>query len=310
MPFGRPGGHHDDDPHAHFRSLPPEGAHRCPSGGRAGTEVTIEGSATVAEPFIALSDIAFRYPGGDDGPAVLRDLSLAINQGEFFVLLGPSGCGKTTVLNLVAGFEFPSAGTVAVGGAEITQPGVDRAVIFQGDDSLLPWLTALENIEFGPRVAGLAKEARRELALAHLKLIGLDGQGHKRPSELSGGMKQRIQLARALVCASRVLLMDEPFGAIDAQTRASLQDELGVIWGRTRQTVLFITHDISEAILLADRIGVMTAGPDATLGEIIPVELPRPRDRSLPEFGAMYGRVNAALRMQLARRSDAPRTPS
>ena len=247
------------------------------------------------DPFIALSDVLFHYPGHDDGPAVLRELSLAIPEGEFFVLIGPSGCGKTTVLNLVAGFDFPSAGSVRVDGREIRKPGVDRTVIFQGDDSLMPWLTARENIEFGPRVAGVSKAERHELALRYLDLVGLKGQGHKRPSQLSGGMKQRIQLARALVCASRVLLMDEPFGAIDAQTRTSLQDELGDIWRRTRQTVLFITHDISEAILLADRIGVMTSGPDATLSEIIRVELPRPRDRTLPEFGAMYGRVQGAL---------------
>jgi NitT/TauT family transport system ATP-binding protein len=141
----------------------------------------------------------------------------------------------------------------------------------------------------------MPRPARRDVAQRTLALVGLDGQGHKRPSQLSGGMKQRIQLARALVCESRVLLMDEPFGAIDAQTRATLQDELGDIWNRTRQTVLFITHDVAEAILLADRIGVMTSGPDATLAEIIAVDLPRPRDRSRSEFGALYGRVSAAL---------------
>jgi NitT/TauT family transport system ATP-binding protein len=263
--------------------------------------------ATPKSSFISLRDIEFQYPGHAGGPAVLRELSLDIAQGEFFVLIGPSGCGKTTVLNLVAGFEFPDNGEVIVDGAEVEAPGVDRAVIFQGDDSLLPWLSALENVEFGPRVAGMSKEKRRALAERHLALIGLAGQGHKRPSQLSGGMKQRVQLARALVCASRILLMDEPFGAIDAQTRASLQDEVGEIWSRTRQTVLFITHDISEAILLADRIGVMTHGPDATIAQIIAVDLPRPRDRSRPEFGAMYGRVNAAL--SSVPRADLPTRP-
>jgi len=257
--------------------------------------------AHAAHAFIALRDVGFHYPGHEDGPAVLRDLSLAIAAGEFFVLIGPSGCGKTTVLNLVAGFEFPSHGAVTVDGAEIEAPGVDRTVIFQGDDSLLPWASALENIELGPRIAGLQRSTRREVAERTLALVGLEGQGRKRPSQLSGGMKQRIQLARALVCRSRVLLMDEPFGAIDAQTRAALQDELSDIWGRTRQTVLFITHDVAEAILLADRIGVMTSGPDATLAEIIAVDLPRPRDRSRSEFGVLYGRVSAAL-SQCARR--------
>jgi NitT/TauT family transport system ATP-binding protein len=248
-----------------------------------------------AQSFISLRDVEFHYPGHENGPAVLRDVTLTIARAEFFVLIGPSGCGKTTVLNLVAGFEFPRRGLVSVDGAEIVAPGVDRAVIFQGDDSLLPWSSAIENIELGPRIAGMSKAQRREVAERQLKLVGLEGQGHKRPSQLSGGMKQRIQLARALVCQSRVLLMDEPFGAIDAQTRATLQDELGAIWSRTSQTVLFITHDIAEAILLGDRIGVMTSGPNATLAEIIPVDLPRPRDRSRPEFGAMYGRVSAAL---------------
>lgn len=248
-----------------------------------------------AQSLIALRDVEFHYPGHEYGPAVLRGLTLTIAHGEFFVLIGPSGCGKTTVLNLVAGFEFPSSGLVTVDGVEILSPGVDRAVIFQGDDSLLPWLSAIENIELGPRIAGMSTAQRRDVAERQLKLVGLEGQGHKRPSQLSGGMKQRIQLARALVCESRVLLMDEPFGAIDAQTRASLQDELGSLWSRTRQTVLFITHDIAEAILLGDRIGVMTSGPNATLAEVIPVDLRRPRDRSRPEFGAMYGRVNAAL---------------
>jgi NitT/TauT family transport system ATP-binding protein len=195
---------------------------------------------------------------------------------------------------------------VIVDGEQIRKPGADRTVIFQGDDSLLPWLTALENIEFGPRVAGMSRRTRRDLALRHLELVGLGGQGHKRPSELSGGMKQRIQLARAMVCSSRILLMDEPFGAIDALTRASLQDELAILWGRTRSTVVFITHDISEAVLLADRICVMTAGPDATLAKVIPVTLPRPRDRSLPEFGTMYGQVHAAL--SSTRNGGAPTT--
>ena len=251
--------------------------------------------ATATVPRIALRQVGFRYPGHESAAAVLHDLTLEIACGEFFVLIGPSGCGKTTVLNLVAGFEFPMEGAVLLDGAPIRAPGVDRAVIFQGDDSLLPWASALENIEFGPRVAGVSKRRRRGLAQRYLELIGLAGQGDKRPGQLSGGMKQRIQLARALVCESSTLLLDEPFGAIDAQTRSALQDELADLWMRTRQTVLFITHDIAEAILLADRIGVMTHGPNATLAEIIPVELPRPRDRTRPEFGAMYGRVYQTL---------------
>ena len=183
---------------------------------------------------MSMRGVAFYYPGAVDSAPVLRNLDIDICEGEFFVLIGPSGSGKTTVLNLFAGFEQPSEGKVAVGGRTVDRPGVDRAVIFQGDDSLLPWLTARENIEFGPRVAGMAKKERRALAESKLELVGLHGQGDKYPSQLSGGMKQRIQLARALACSSRILLMDEPFGAIDAQTRATLQDELCAIWQQTQ----------------------------------------------------------------------------
>ena len=255
---------------------------------------------------MSMRGVAFHYPGAAAQSAVLRHLDIDISEGEFFVMIGPSGSGKTTVLNLFAGFEHASEGRVLVDGREIDRPGVDRAVIFQGDDSLLPWLTARENIEFGPRVAGMSRRERRPLAESKLELVGLHGQGDKYPSQLSGGMKQRIQLARALACSSRILLMDEPFGAIDALTRATLQDELCSIWQRTRQTVFFITHDIAEAVLLADRIGVMTSGPEATLGETIPVTLERPRDRSDPAFGALYRQVHDALiGFRRARSTDA-----
>lgn len=245
--------------------------------------------------YMSMRGVVFHYPGAVRHAAVLRNLDIDIPEGEFFVLIGPSGSGKTTVLNLFAGFEHASEGRVIVDGRDVERPGVDRAVIFQGDDSLMPWLTARENIEFGPRVAGISRKERRTLAEKQLELVGLQGQGGKYPSQLSGGMKQRIQLARALACSSSVLLMDEPFGAIDAQTRAALQDELSAIWQRTHQTVFFITHDIAEAVLLADRIGVMTSGPEATVGEVIPVTLDRPRDRSDPAFGALYRHVNDAL---------------
>ena len=222
---------------------------------------------------------------------MLKGLSLEIERGELFCLLGPSGCGKTTVLNLLAGFEQPAGGAIQVDGRPVTAPGVERTVVFQGDDSLYTWLTAVENVEFGLRLAGVAPERRRATAERYLDLVGLRGQGHKYPSQLSGGMKQRIQIARALVCESPILLMDEPFAALDAQTRSTLQDELIGIWQQTGRTVLFITHDIGESILLANRVGLMTAGPEARMKTIVPVDLARPRRRSDPAVGALYERL-------------------
>ena len=222
---------------------------------------------------------------------MLKGLSLEIERGELFCLLGPSGCGKTTVLNLLAGFEQPAGGAIQVAGRPVTAPGVERTVVFQGDDSLYTWLTAVENVEFGLRLAGVAPARRRATAERYLDLVGLRGQGHKYPSQLSGGMKQRIQIARALVCESPILLMDEPFAALDAQTRSTLQDELIGIWQQTGRTVLFITHDIGESILLANRVGLMTAGPEARMKTIVPVDLARPRRRSDPAVGTLYERL-------------------
>jgi NitT/TauT family transport system ATP-binding protein len=246
--------------------------------------------------FIRFGHVDFRYALRDrEAPFILKDFELAIAQGEFYMLLGPSGCGKTTALNLLAGFDHPTAGEVVVDDAPVAGPGVERVVIFQGDDSLYPWLTAQENIEFGLKMAGVRADERCRKAEEYLQTVGLEGQGHKFPGQLSGGMKQRIQIARALVCESRILLMDEPFAALDAQTRAILQDELASIQRRTHRTVFFITHDIAEAILLADRIGVMRAGPASAVKEEITVDLPRPRRRGAPEFGALYDRIQAIL---------------
>ena len=252
------------------------------------------GDGGAARPLVSFAGVSFRF-GGRDAPWILRDVDLAIERGEFFVLIGPSGCGKTTALNLLAGFEHPSAGQVLVNGGPVVAPGIERAVIFQGEDSLYPWLTVEENVTFSLRAAGLSRRERRRRALPFLQMVGLAAHRHKYPSELSGGMKQRVQLVRALVCDSLVLLMDEPFGALDAQTRSVLQDELARIWENNRVTILFITHDIAEAVLLADRVGVMTAGPESVIKEIVPIDLPRPRSRSDPAFGAAYGRLNDLL---------------
>jgi NitT/TauT family transport system ATP-binding protein len=252
--------------------------------------------------YIQFTDVDFRFPGrAGASPLILHDFSLGIERGEFFCLLGPSGCGKTTVLNLLAGFESPSAGAISVDHRLVAGPNVERTVVFQGDDSLYTWLTAIENVEFGLRLAGVDARRRHATAAQYLDLVGLRGQGDKYPSQLSGGMKQRIQIARALVCESPILLMDEPFAALDAQTRSILQDELIDIWQTTGRTFLFITHDIAEAILLADRIGLMTSGPAARMKSIVPVGLPRPRRRGDPAFGALYEQINVLVRDEVGR---------
>ena len=242
---------------------------------------------------MTLRNADFEFSPGT--PLVLKNFTLEICPGEFFMLLGPSGCGKTTVMNIQAGFEQAVRGEVMAGGRPVRGPGRDRAVVFQDSDSLYTWLTTLENVEFPLRVAGVAKKERREQARKALRLVGLEAHTHKYPSQLSGGMKQRTQLARALVLDSPILLMDEPFAALDAQTRSILQDDLVRISMRTKRTILFITHDIAEAITLADRIGVMTAGPGSSIKEIFEVTLPRPRRRGSAEFGELYDRIQAIL---------------
>lgn len=249
--------------------------------------------------YVTFRSIDFRY--GTHGPLIVRGFDLELRRGELFMLVGPSGCGKTTVLNILAGFEAPSAGEVLVDGQSVGGPQRDRIVIFQEPDSLYPWLSMLDNVEFPLRVLGVPRAERRARAGEALRLVGLQGHEEKHPSQLSGGMKQRVQIARALVLDAPILLMDEPFGALDAQTRIILQDELAQIAARTKRTILFITHDIHEAIFLADRIGVMTAGPESTLKKIVEVELPRPRTRGSAEFGELYEHVHQILSEEVRR---------
>jgi len=211
----------------------------------------------------------------------LSNVQLTVEQGEFITLIGHSGCGKSTLLNLIAGLARPSAGALICAGREINGPSPERAVVFQ-NHSLLPWLTCFENVYLAvERVFG-AKESRNQLderTWDALDLVGLTASGGKRPNEISGGMKQRVGIARALSMEPKVLLMDEPFGALDALTRAHLQDELMRIVARTGATVVMVTHDVDEAVLLSDRIVMMTNGPAATVGGIVQVRLERPRDR-------------------------------
>ena len=211
----------------------------------------------------------------------LREIDLDVAQGEFITLIGHSGCGKSTLLNLIAGLIRPTSGVLLCDNREIAAPGPERAVVFQ-NHSLLPWLSCFENVHLAvERVFG-ERESRTELkqrTQAALELVGMGHAATKRPHEISGGMKQRVGIARALAMEPKVLLMDEPFGALDALTRARLQDELLKIVARTKSTVVMVTHDVDEAVLLSDRIVMMTNGPAATIGEILMVELPRPRDR-------------------------------
>ena len=211
----------------------------------------------------------------------LRDINLTIAKGEFVALIGHSGCGKSTLLNLIAGLTTPTNGALLCANKEIKGPGPERAVVFQ-NHSLLPWLTCFDNTYLAvERVFG-AKETKAQLKArtdAALALVGLTPAGQKRPGEISGGMKQRVGIARALSMEPQVLLMDEPFGALDALTRAKLQDELLEIVARTQSTVVMVTHDVDEAVLLSDKIVMMTNGPAATIGEVLAVDLPRPRKR-------------------------------
>src|SRR3989441_6469948 len=251
---------------------------------------------------VSFDDVGKTYRSlqGVDYQAV-DHFSVEIEVGEFFCLLGPSGCGKTTVLKMLAGFEAPTSGQILMGGRPVTGAGRDRAVVFQGDDSLYGWLTAIENVEFGLRLRHVGKAERRERATHYLKLVGLGGQEQKYPAELSGGMKQRIQIARVLANEPQMLLMDEPFAALDAQTRSLMQIELASIWQTTRTTGLFITHDIDEAVTMGTRIGVMRAGPRSQVKGMVEVALDGARSRTDDVFLRYYKQVYEMIRDEVAK---------
>jgi len=230
---------------------------------------------------LELSKVCMEFPTPKGSFVALKDVDLKIAQGEFVSIIGHSGCGKSTVLNIVAGLNVATSGGVLLDDREVNEPGPERAVVFQ-NHSLLPWLTAYENVELAVKQVFRKtknKHEIREWVEHNLKLVHMDHAMHKRPDEISGGMKQRVGIARALAMEPSVLLMDEPFGALDALTRAHLQDSIMEIQADLKNTVIMITHDVDEAVLLSDRIVMMTNGPAATVGEILNIDLPRPRQR-------------------------------
>ncbi|VFR93771.1 Cyanate ABC transporter, ATP-binding protein [plant metagenome] len=234
-------------------------------------------------PFLEIQSLAKRYPqrDGKPGAPVFEDVSFGIGRGEFVCVIGHSGCGKTTILNILAGIDHASDGIVIMDGREIAGPSLERGVVFQSH-ALLPWLTALQNVEFGVRSRwpDYSREQIRTHSERYLAMVGLRHALHKKPSELSGGMKQRVGIARAFAIQPKMLLLDEPFGALDALTRGTIQDELRAIVNETQQTVFMITHDVDEAILLSDRILLMSAGPYARIADTVTVDLPRDRTRA------------------------------
>jgi len=258
--------------------------------------------------FVELTAVSKHFDTKKGRFQALADVNLSIARGEFVALIGHSGCGKSTVLNLIAGLLDANEGGLICNGREIDGPGPERAVVFQ-NHSLLPWMTCFGNVHlavekvFGARESKAQLKARTEQAL---NMVGLSHAMHKHPNEISGGMKQRVGIARALAMEPKVLLMDEPFGALDALTRAHLQDELLRIVGQTQSTVVMVTHDVDEAVLLSDRIVMMTNGPAATVGEILAVDLPRPRDRLALANDQQYHAYRSAVLEFLYQRQQRP----
>jgi NitT/TauT family transport system ATP-binding protein len=250
---------------------------------------------------IEIKGVSKEFVKGERRVLAIDDFNLSIAEREFVAILGPSGCGKSTLLNMVAGFDSPTAGSVKVAGKDITSPSPQRGVVFQ-EPALFPWYSVMENVIFGPKTQGQKADDYRPRALQIIEQVGLRGFENSYPAELSGGMRQRVGIARVLIMQPQVLLMDEPFGALDAQTRMLMQELLLQVWERHHQTVLFITHDIEEALLLADRVCVMTARP-GRVKKNIDVNIPRPRSIEVttsPEFNALRRDVLALIREESA----------
>ncbi|MGB3312243.1 MAG: nitrate ABC transporter ATP-binding protein [Nodosilinea sp.] len=249
------------------------------------------------EPFLVIDNLSKVYPTATGDFVVLDGINLGVSEGEFVCVIGHSGCGKSTLLDMVAGFRQPTEGEVRLQTQTISEPGPDRMVVFQ-NYSLLPWLTAYENIYLGVNSVfpNKPEAAKKHIVMEHLEMVGLADVATKKPSALSGGMKQRVCIARALALRPKVLILDEPFGALDPITREELQEELLKIWQDHQITVLMITHDIDEALFLSDRVVMMTNGPAAKIGEIMRVPFARPRDRArIMEDPRFYELRNEAL---------------
>jgi len=249
-------------------------------------------------PRVVIRGVSKRFQVGDGEVEALARIDAAIEKGAFVCLIGASGCGKSTLLRVVAGFEEPTTGEVLVEGKPVTAPGSDRGMVFQ-DYALFPWMTVRQNIGFGPRQRQLPRKEVEDIADEFVKLVGLERATNRYPSQLSGGMKQRVAIARVLANNANILLMDEPFGALDALTREQLQRELLQIWARTRVTIVFVTHSVEEAALLADRVLVMSAGPGRIESDIT-IDLPRPREVSSPEFNAVRRELAQRLTSHMA----------
>lgn len=259
------------------------------------------------KPFLEIDRLTKKFPAPKGGKplTVFEDISFDIDKGEFVCIIGHSGCGKSTIMNVLAGLDTASGGAVTMDQKEVAGPSLDRGVVFQ-NYSLLPWLSALKNVTFGVRARfpSWTKKQILEHSYKYLELVGLTGGAeHRKPSQLSGGMRQRVSIARAFAIQPKLLLLDEPFGALDALTRGTIQDELIRIWSGSEQTVFMITHDVDEAILLADRILLMTNGPYARVAESVVVDIPRPRDRAKIIHDPGYYKIRNHLVEFLAKRS-------
>src|SRR5437762_6435085 len=244
---------------------------------------------------IELRNISLEYDSADSQVTALQDVSFSVEPAEFLCVVGQSGCGKTTMLNVVAGFLKPTKGGILIGGKAVTGKGLDRGIVFQDFAQLFPWRTAQRNVEFGLEMKGIRKEEREEIALRFLRLVNLEKFARSYPHELSGGMQQRVAIARALAYNPAVLLMDEPFAALDALTREEMQRFLMDVWRETKKTVIYVTHNVAEAVYLADRIIVLTPHPGTVRAEV-KVPLPRPRDPLSVEFVEAQRRVLDFLR--------------
>ncbi|WP_424965166.1 MULTISPECIES: ABC transporter ATP-binding protein [unclassified Dinoroseobacter] len=269
----------------------------------------------MAHAFLSIEQLTQTYPDGNGGTfSVFENASFGIEKGEFVCILGHSGCGKSTIMNILAGLAEPTSGVVKMDGAVVRGPSLDRGVVFQ-NYSLLPWLSALKNVTFGvsARFPDWSKPQVIDHSIKFLEKVGLTGDAiHRKPSQLSGGMRQRVSIARAFANEPKLLLLDEPFGALDALTRGTIQDELIKVWSDTDQTVFMITHDIDEAILLADRILLMTNGPMAQVAESVEITIPRPRKRTEivehPNYYAIRNHLVQFLGQRSAKLAGQPAT--